>query len=206
MFLNSYYYIFIYNYVIFVLFLILLFSIFFIIIYIVNNNYVNQEVNLEEEEEEEEEEENEDKEENTQNNEDNNKFNDKDLQILKSLDDTKDPNLQIFKIRLQEVKKSFGNYWNNYYNWHYSYNGDYKLFNWFRFNKWSWKKKDYDNLKKKSDSDFVKLKLAWLRFQEAYFKISRNSPYHDLVTRIYLRHYDLLQLIKKSIKDNFSKK
>jgi hypothetical protein len=104
------------------------------------------------------------------------------------------------------VKKAFGNYWNNYYNWYYRYDGNYKLFNWYRFNKWTWKKKNYDALKNKSDMDFNNLKIAWLKFHKAYMKISRKSPYHDLITRIYLRHYDLLQLIKKSITNNFSKK
>ena len=141
-------------------------------------------------------------------NDDSNNFkkDNKDILLLKSIDDTNDPNLRNFKLCLIDVKKAFGNYWHNYFNWHYQYNGGYRVFNWYRFNKWTWNSKNYDALKKKSDSDFSKLKISWFKFQEAYLKLSRDSSYHNLATRIFLRNLELLQSIKKNILSNFSKK
>lgn len=178
-----------------IIFLIIIFLFIIIIVYL-NETKINNDLDIE----------NIDTLDDTDDIDDTDNTDDKDIILLNTIDDTKDPNLRNFKLRLIEVKRSFGNYWNNYYNWHYKYNGNFNIFNWYRFNKWFWKKKDYDALKNKSDSDFLKLKISWLRFQEAYLKISRNSSYHDLVTKIYLRHYNLLQLIKESIKKNFSKK
>lgn len=130
---------------------------------------------------------------------------DENIKILNKIDDSQDPYLQNFKKSLMRVKKSFACYWDNYYHFYFRYNHKFKIFNWFRFNHWLWKSSNYTKLKIKSDMDFEELKLAWLDFQRDYLRIPKNKKYHKLATKIFLNHFDKLQLIKTNIKKFFYK-
>jgi hypothetical protein len=125
---------------------------------------------------------------------------------LNTVDDSNDENLKNFKAAAIDVKKSFHSYWDNYYSWHYEYNGQFKIFNWFRFNKWLWTKKNYDDLRNKSDKDYEKLKFNWFKFHKSYLNLSKNSSYHSMATKLYFEYYDKLQIIKKSIDNHFTNK
>lgn len=82
-----------------IIFLIIIFLFIIIIVYL-NQTKINNDLDIE----------NIDTLDDTDDIDDTDNTDDKDIILLNTIDDTKDPNLRNFKLRLIEVKRSFGNY------------------------------------------------------------------------------------------------